>query len=354
MPNVTLTFNHKLTGADFKRNRAWFERRDPWRKGAKDVEKKWKGRRASEIEINFDFMIGADGAHSAVRYHMMKYARVSYDQNYVDTLWCEFEMPPKQTDGADDFRISPNHLHIWPGGSRMFIAIPSNDKTFTCTLFMAAADFEAIDSDPDSLIPFFDTHFPGVTPQLITPSAIQEQYASNPHLPLISVKCNPYHFSSSVVVLGDAAHAMVPFYGQGMNAGFEDVRVLFDVLDAHSSGSEPPDAASRAAAFAEYTTLRRPDAHAINDLAMGNYREMRARVRSPVYLLRKAIEERLSVWFPRLGFATQYTRVSFSNQRYSEIVTAVRRQEQLLEAAAAAVATVLLFGGVALGYWRRR
>ena len=117
MPNVKFFFNHKLTGADFKRCRAWFEVRGRDDNG-----------RAPEIEVAFDLMIGADGAHSAVRYHMMKFSRMDYSQEYIDTLWCEFRIAPREGragDPASRFAISPNHLHIWPGKEFMFIAIPS-------------------------------------------------------------------------------------------------------------------------------------------------------------------------------------------------------------------------------------
>jgi kynurenine 3-monooxygenase len=119
MPNVTIYFNHKLTGADFRKCKAWFE-----------VQGKGTATgRAREIEIDFDLMIGADGAHSAVRYHMMKYVRMDYRQEYIDTLWCEFQINPSedspQSESMAKFKISPNHLHIWPGREFMFIAIPS-------------------------------------------------------------------------------------------------------------------------------------------------------------------------------------------------------------------------------------
>jgi kynurenine 3-monooxygenase len=113
-------FNHKLTGADFRAQKAWFEVRDSSTAGAS---------RPREIEISFDLMIGADGAHSAVRYHMMKFSRMDYQQEYIDTLWCEFRIEPRKAPGDPDpmagFQISPNHLHIWPGREFMFIAIPS-------------------------------------------------------------------------------------------------------------------------------------------------------------------------------------------------------------------------------------
>lgn len=119
MPNVKLCFNHKLTGADYRSCKAWFEVQD----GSS------KSNRPKEIQISFDLMIGADGAHSAVRYHLMKFTRMDYQQEYIDTLWCEFNIQPVQTDSEDPmakFRISPNHLHIWPGKDFMFIAIPSD------------------------------------------------------------------------------------------------------------------------------------------------------------------------------------------------------------------------------------
>jgi len=120
LPNVAIFFNHKLTGADFRTCKAWME--------IQGTGKAATGR-AREIEIGFDLMIGADGAHSAVRYHLMKFSRMNYRQDYIDTLWCEFQLPPRKLspgqDAAERFRISPNYLHIWPGKDFMFIAIPS-------------------------------------------------------------------------------------------------------------------------------------------------------------------------------------------------------------------------------------
>ncbi|KAK4124521.1 FAD/NAD(P)-binding domain-containing protein [Parathielavia appendiculata] len=350
MPNVTFFFNHKLTGADFKNNKAWFEVRE---NGSVS-----QGQRPREIEVDFDFMIGADGAHSAVRYHMMKYTRMDYQQMYIDTLWCEFQIPPKTIDPdaslGSKFSISPNYLHIWPAKEFMFIAIPSEDGSFTCTLFAPAVVYEHLEFDPaGSLIPrFFDKHFPGVT-ALIPPADLITQFHRNPHLPLISIKCSPHHYGSSAVILGDAAHAMVPFYGQGMNAGLEDVRILFDILDKHaildemSSGVDR--AASRARALAEYTAVRIPDAHAINDLALQNYVEMRASVLSPLYRLRKFLEESLSKYVPSLGWQTKYARVSFGNERYSEVVAKSEHQGRMLvRGMAGLVGVPLLAGGIVL------
>ncbi|TPX15318.1 uncharacterized protein E0L32_004595 [Thyridium curvatum] len=335
MPNVRLLFNHKLTGADFRSHKAWFEVQGTGQSTG----------RAREVEVDFDFMIGADGAHSAVRYHLMKYVRMNYRQDYIDTLWCEFHLKPREgatkDDPASKFRISPNHLHIWPGKDFMFIAIPSDDGSFTCTLFMPSAEFATLEANPAGVPSFFDRHFPGVT-EIIPPNELIKSFNTNPHLPLISIKCEPYHYSSSVVIVGDAAHAMVPFYGQGMNAGFEDVRILFSILDKHSlKESNAPDDSSeadkavfaadqRALALAEYTAQRVPDAHAINELALQNYVEMRSSVLSPTYKLRKYLEEMLSVHLPQLGWQTKYARVSFGNERYSEVVRKSDEQGRIL------------------------
>lgn len=308
LPNVRFFFNHKLTGVDFKKKLAWFERH-----GKSDTAP-----RGTEIEIPFDFMIGADGAHSAVRFHLMKFVPMSYQQEYIDKLWCQFHVPPS-ADG--DFRLPPNYLHIWPQDESMFIALPNSDKTFTATLFLTRSGFEHLD-ESGRVVEYFDFKFPGVVPDLITEDELRIQYSTNQHLPLITVKCSPYHFESSGVIVGDAAHAMVPFYGQGMNAGLEDVRVLFEILDQY-----PGD---RAKALEEYTQQRTPDAHTINDLALRNYREMATDVKSPLYLLRKWIEETLDIYVPSAGWATQYSRVTFSNIRYSVVQAKAQRQAQIL------------------------
>lgn len=343
LPNVKVLFHHKLTGADFRLHKAWFERRLP-----SDGDK-----RPGEIEVDFDVIFGCDGAHSSVRYHMMKYARMNYEQTYIDTLWCEFNIPAVSSthtisttpSARDGFATSPNHLHIWPGRDSMFIAIPSTDSSFTCTLFAPAATFAKLEQRPHDIEPFFQAHFPGAA-DLIGPGSITEQFTKAPHLPLISIKCSPHHYTSTGIILGDAAHAMVPFYGQGMNAGLEDVRVLFQHLDRHAFTPS-----GRAAALDAYNAERVADAHAINDLAYGNYWEMHAGVQSTPYLVRKKLEEFLSDKLPALGFATQYRRVSFTNQRYSEVVEAVASQRKVL---VSGLWSSVAVAGIAWAVWLSR
>lgn len=343
--NVKIHWNYKLTGADFDTQKAWFELKT----STPDT-----GGRPREIEVDFDLVLGCDGAHSRVRYDMMKFVRMNFEQSYIDVIWCEFSIPAASSSepsnkvsasAEDGFKTSPNHLHIWPSEDKMFIALPNLDKSFTCTLFAPSATFKELEQNPKAVEAFFQHHFPGSV-DLVGASKLQEQFTQHPHLPLISIKCSPHHYTSTGVILGDAAHAMVPFYGQGMNAGLEDVRVLFEHLDAHPSTQD-----GRAKALESYNTARVTDAHTINDLAFANYWEMHAGVRSPLYLFRKRVEEFLSDKVPSTGFATQYSRVSFSNERYSEVSKAVDRQRKLLLRGMFGVGASL-FGTLAILAWR--
>jgi kynurenine 3-monooxygenase len=352
LPNVKLRFGHKITGVDFHRRLAWLEQKGTSRRPSEHTRFSGRPGRPEEIEIDFDLIIGCDGAHSSVRFHLMKFVRLDFKQSYIDTLWCEFEIPPADEGSShtpsakDGFRTSPNHLHIWPGQDKMFIAIPSVDKTFTSTLFAPAGDFEELEQDPNKVELFFNKHFPGAA-DLIGPESLRQQFLENPHLPLVSVKCSPHYFESSGVIVGDAAHAMVPFYGQGMNSGLEDVRVLFSYLDAHPITPE-----GRAEALKSYNAERIADAHAINDLSLENYYDMRAGVTSKLVQFRKAVEEFLSDKMPSTGFATQYSRVSFSNQRYSEVIRAVELQKRILLQGMIASALVPVLSYAVWATWR--
>ncbi|KAK6340878.1 kynurenine 3-monooxygenase, mitochondrial precursor [Orbilia brochopaga] len=326
MNNVELKFNHSLKSLSLEKNEAVFERR----LGNGDYE---------NVRVQADLFIGADGAHSQTRRQMMKYVRLNYSQEYIDSLWCEFQIPPHPETG--DFQLDPNHLHIWPRQTFMFIALPNQDRSFTCTLFMPEDMFKDI-VGPEALLGFFRKEFPDVV-SLAGEENLIGDYLKNQKLPLISLKCNPYHYRNKCVILGDASHAMVPFYGQGMNCGFEDVRVLWEHICNDATLTEALD---------NYTAERHPDCVVINDLAMNNYVEMRASVTSTSYLLKKHFQEFLYSWFPCLGVRTLYSMISFSNIRYSEVMKRVKRQERVL----GAMGTMIMFGATgAAGYvvWKK-
>jgi kynurenine 3-monooxygenase len=281
-----------------------------------------------------DLIIGADGAHSTVRNQMQRYVKMYYEQTYINTLWCEFTIPPHPTTG--DFQLSPNHLHIWPKHSHMFIAIPSTDRTYTCTLFAPEEIFESL-TTRDALLAFFGQNFEDVVGLVGGEDALCDQFFANKHLPLVSIRTGPFHHSDRCVIIGDAAHAMVPFYGQGMNAGFESVNVLFKHITAHADDD-------LAAALQGYTNERRADAWAIVELAMHNYDEMRSNVTKRGYLLRKWVEEGLAKWVPRLGVRTLYSMVSFGNDRYSEVLAKAHRQNRVEELALVGAAGIAVVG----------
>ncbi|TGZ80895.1 FAD/NAD(P)-binding domain-containing protein [Ascodesmis nigricans] len=266
-----------------------------------------------EHKVKADLIVGADGAFSTVRYQMQRYVKQYYEQTYIPTLWCEFTIPPT---ASGDFAIPPNYLHIWPKQTYMFIAIPSMDKSFTCTLFMPELMFATL-TTPSDVITFFRENFADVV-ELLGEESLVEQYFMNQHLPLVSIRTTPYHYKDRCVIVGDSAHAMVPFYGQGMNAGFESVRILHEHLAAN-----PGDIR---AALQQYSEFRVRDAWAIVELAMQNYDEMRSGVTKRGYRLRKWVQESLMRWAPWLGVETLYSMVSFGNGRYSEVLRKAKMQ----------------------------
>ncbi|KAF3918965.1 hypothetical protein ABW20_dc0108276 [Dactylellina cionopaga] len=326
MNNVELKFNHNLKQLSLEKGEALFDRKV----GNGNYE---------NISVQADLFIGADGAHSRTRHQLMRYARLNFSQEFIDSLWCEFQVPPHPETG--DFQLDPNHLHIWPRQTFMFIALPNLDKSFTCTLFMPEDMFKDI-VGPEALLEFFNREFPDVV-ALVGEDKLIADYLKNQKLPLISVKCTPYHYKGKCVIVGDAAHAMVPFYGQGMNCGFEDVRVLWEHICATESITEALD---------NYTAERHQDLVVINDLAMKNYVEMRASVTSTAYIMKKHFQEMCYSWFPWMGVRTLYSMISFSNIRYSEVVKRVKRQEKVL----GMMGTVVMAGGIGAGgylVWRK-
>ena len=297
-PNVSIHFKSRLIQADLEEKRLTFSDGD--------------GRR----EIETGFIFGCDGAHSTVRRQMMRWGRLNYQQEYIEHGYKELTMPPT-TDG--EFAMEPNFLHIWPHHQFMMIALPNHDKTFTLTLFMPFSVFDAITTQQE-LLYFFRAHFPDTIGN-IGEQRLYNDYFGNPLGKMISVKCSPQYMAGSTLILGDAAHAVVPFYGQGMNAGFEDCLILTECL-ARSEGN-----LSTAAQM--YRDTHWSDTHAICDLSMYNYLEMRSHVTSPLFLLRKKIENALHYLFPSL-FIPLYSMVAFTRIPYSRVVERHRLQQAVI------------------------
>jgi kynurenine 3-monooxygenase len=228
--------------------------------------------------------------------------------------------------------MEPGALHIWPRGGFMMIALPNRDGSFTCTLFWPFAgpnSFEAIKSDQD-LLQFFRNEFPDALPLMPT---LAEDYRENPVGSMVTVKCAPWHRGGRVVLVGDAAHAIVPFYGQGMNAAFEDCVVLAECL---ARGGDP------VAALDEYEERRRPNADAIADLAVENFHEMRDHVASPLFRLKKRGERILHRVVP-FWYVPLYHMVSFTRIPYAAAVERAERQRQALVIMAFLALVVIAF-----------
>merc|ERR1711973_610442 len=311
--NITFHFKHKLLKADLDNARLVFENQEG----------------KSEVTVQSDLVIGCDGAYSAVRKEMMKKPRFNYSQTYIPHAYMELLMPAVN----GDFAMPPNYLHIWPRGQFMMIGLPNQDKSFTLSLFMPTTTFENI-KDRESLLQFFNENFRDSI-ALIGKDKLINEFFANRALPLVSVKCFPYNISGKSLIMGDAAHAMVPFYGQGMNCGMEDCLVLEAALDKHNGNFEK--------SLEEYSKNRNPDAEAMCDLAMYNYIEMRDLVNKKSFLVRKKLDNFLHWLFPN-NWVPLYTSVTFTRMRYHECVSNRAWQDSALNKISAMVGISSLVG----------
>ncbi|MCH7994738.1 MAG: FAD-dependent monooxygenase, partial [Planctomycetes bacterium] len=228
--------------------------------------------------VRGDIVVSADGAFSAVRSPMQKLDRFDYRQDYLAHGYKELTIPPGEN---GSFRLEKHALHIWPRRSFMMIALPNEDGSYTCTLFWpfeGPVSFDSV-STKERLLQVFETHYPDAVGHMPT---LVEDYFENPVGSLATIRCGPWYYRDKVVLLGDAAHAVVPFYGQGMNASFEDVLVLDECMQRHK-----PDWQR---AFEAYYEARKNDVDALADLAISNFVEMRDHTGSRKFLLRKKKE----------------------------------------------------------------
>lgn len=268
--------------------------------------------------IESDLVFGTDGAFSPVRQSLQKLPRFNYSQDYIESGYKELAILPND-DGSH--KMDTGALHIWPRGNFMLIALPNLDGSFTCTLFLpfeGEVSFEKLQTEPQVLA-FFEKYFPDVIP--LMPTLVQD-FMENPTSALVTVRCNPWHYNHKILLLGDASHAIVPFFGQGMNAGFEDCTILDTLMDKYEENWP--------AIMEEFNANRPEDANAIADLALLNFIEMRDKVGDPQFLLRKKIEGHLHERFPK-EFQSVYSMVSFSHVPYSKALAAVGEHEELFQ-----------------------
>jgi kynurenine 3-monooxygenase len=300
--NIHYRFNHKCLDIDLDKNTLHFE----------DTESR------KELEYTYDHIFGTDGAFSSVRGRLQKIPMFNYSQDYLSHGYKELVIPANE-DGTH--RIDKNCLHIWPRGKFMLIALPNLDGSFTVTLFFpmkGETSFESIKTKED-VMQFFNQTFPDAVPLMPT---LEDDYFDNPTATLVTIRCSPWNYEDKVLLMGDAAHAIVPFYGQGMNSGFEDCSVFSEMFDQKANDMEK--------LFEDFSTQRIPDANGIADLALYNYIEMRDLAGDKDFLLRKKIERKFSDLHPD-KWLPLYSQVTFSHIRYSEAMQAGDRQRKIMD-----------------------
>ena len=293
---------------------------------ALEVEDERTGERR---RIEGDHVVGADGAFSAVRSRMQRLDRFDYSQSYLQHGYRELTIPAARGGG---FQLLQNALHIWPRGGHMMIALPNADGSFTCTLFWPFSgphSFESLRTEQD-VLECFETLFPDAVPLMPT---VAKDYLESPTGSLVTVRCRPWHYRDRVVLVGDACHAVVPFYGQGANAAFEDCLVLDECLRQRGFDWD--------AALEDYTRRRKDDIDVLAELAIANFVEMRDHVASRVFLMKKKSEKALHRLFPR-AFVPLYSMVTFSRVPYGAAVARAGRQWAVVRRVGVTVAVLLL------------
>ena len=299
---VEIKFNHRCTDVNFQNRNCTFY----------DEEKN------KNIDDTSDLIFGADGAYSAVRLQMqLRTDRFNYNQYYIEHGYKELTIP---ADANGKWLMDNNALHIWPRGKYMLIALPNQDGSFTCTLFFPFDGEPSFNSlkTKDQVQTFFEKTFPDAVK--LMPDLLSD-YFENPTSSLVTVKCFPWKADSNALLIGDAAHAIVPFFGQGMNCGFEDCTVLNELIEKYKEDWNR--------ILPEFELKRKPDADAIADLAIENFIEMRDKVADAKFLLQKKIEAKFSNKYPD-KWTPLYTMVTFSHQPYSQALKQGRLHDKIM------------------------
>ncbi len=322
-PNVRVYFNHKCTDVDLDSATAHLET-SPVAAALSPANSE-----NQIISAHGDAVIGVDGAFSAVRQSMqMQINRFEYDESYLAHGYKELTIPPGP-DGS--WRMEKNALHIWPRKSFMMIALPNPDGSFTCTLFW---EFEgprsfATTKTDDDVRRFFEEEFHDAVPLMPT---LLEDFRQNPTGSLVTIRCAPWYYRDKVCLLGDAAHAVVPFYGQGMNAAFQDCVVLDECLEKFRDDRER--------AFGEYFSRRKRNADALADLAIGNFIEMRDKTASKTFRAKKKLDHFLEAALPGI-YLPLYTMVTFTRIPYATAAKRARTQDAIVYTALIAIVLII-------------
>jgi len=298
---VKICFEERCTGIDLKT-------------GAIQLRNERTG---TDRELNPGVVIACDGAVSVIRNEILKHGRFNFSQQYLDYGYKELTIPAGPN---RKHALETNALHIWPRGNHMLIALPNIDGTFGCILFLP---FEGPDSfarltTPSAVSEFFRLRFPDAIPLM---PDLADNFSANPIGAMVTIKCSPWHVDGRALLLGDAAHAIVPFFGQGINCGFEDGSCLLELLDRHGADWQ--------LIFQEFEKARKINTDAIADMAVENFVEMRDRVADPRFLFRKKVELALEAKYPQL-FVPKYAMVTFHRIPYATAFDRGQSQDRML------------------------
>ncbi|OQD41599.1 FAD-dependent oxidoreductase [Croceivirga radicis] len=266
----------------------------------------------------FDHIFGCDGAFSRVRHKMQRRSRFDYSQDFIDVGYKELTIAP---DENGNHKLDKNSFHIWPRGKFMLIAMPNLDGSFTCTLFLpfeGDVSFETLTTE-EKAKDFFKEYFPNVRKEI---EDLTKDFFKNPTSAMVTMKCFPWTYWDKVALVGDSAHAIVPFYGQGMNAGFEDIFVLNQLMEELGDDWE--------AVFKAYEKERKPNTDAIAELSYRNFIEMSKKTADPNFLLQKKIEKHFAKNHPDKWIPV-YSRVTFSDKPYSDALHIGDEQERIMK-----------------------
>jgi kynurenine 3-monooxygenase len=320
--SVGLVFGHRCTGIDL-------------RTGALQLHEESS---QQAVHVPAECVIGADGTYSAIRAQMQRQERFDYHQEYLSHGYKEVHIPAGHGGG---FRMEAHALHIWPRQSFMMIALPNHDGSFTGTLFLpyeGPNSFAELQTE-DDIRRFFDGQFPDAVP--LMPDLV-EDFRKNPVGSLVTVRCSPWHVEERIVLIGDACHAVVPFLGQGMNAAFEDCTVLGECLARFAPDWE--------VAFRSFESQRKANVDTLAELAVDNFLEMRDRVSSRAFLLKKRFDNLLHKLFPR-WYLPLYTLVTFTRTPYAQARQRVQEQQRVVRAIVATLLVFVILAGLGL-FWR--